>query len=197
MPEILILIHGNIFYKWNLNQISINEKSWPDWRDPDHLFWSQYQYYQVFVGDGFIKRFSIPFHNKVLYDKITKLGIPIIKPLHKPLKTPQTSQNEPTTKPLLTQQTLHRRNPMQSRKKNLRIQTINQNKWWSKRPFLSHVRAQTLFQFFPSHSNQTHTLQKIPQTIRICSHFQNKPCKTTPRILSDLIKVGEHHITRK
>ena len=48
-------------------------------------------------------------------------------------------------------------------------------------------------QFFPSHSNQTHTLQKFLQTIRIYSHFQNKPYKTTPSILSDFTIPDEHH----
>ena len=40
-------------------------------------------------------------------------------------------------------------------------------------------------------------MQKIPQTIRICSHFQNKPYKTTPRFLPDLTIPGKHHTTRK
>ena len=61
---------------------------------------------------------------------------------------------------------------------------------------LPHVRAQK-DSIFQSYSNQTNTLQKIPQTTRISSHFQNKPYKTTSKILSDLAIPGEHHTTRK
>ena len=42
-------------------------------------------------------------------------------------------------------------------------------------PSLLHVRAQSDIEFFPSHPNQTHTLQKIPKTTRICDHFQLPP----------------------
>ena len=66
---------------------------------------------------------------------------------------------------------------------------INRNKWLSKRSFI--------YVFFPSYSNQTHTLQKIPQTIWICGHFQNKQFKTTSSILSELTIPGEHHTTGK
>ena len=86
---------------------------------------------------------------------------------------------------------------MQSSKKDLRIQTINQNKWWQKSLFLTHFRAQTHLPFFRNHSNQTHTLQKITQNIRSSSHFYNKPYKTTPRILSDFTIPGRHHAKRK
>ena len=44
------------------------------------------------------------------------------------------------------QQILHCRNPTHYRKNNL--QTLNQNKWRSKCPFLPQVRAQTHIQFF-------------------------------------------------
>ena len=91
------------------------------------------------------------------------------------------------------QQTLHRRNPMQSRKKNLWTQMINENKWLSKHTFLPHVRAQTYIQFFPSYPNQTHTLQKILKTTRICSHFQNKSYKTRSRFLINLTTPDKHH----
>ena len=39
--------------------------------------------------------------------------------------------------------------------------------------------------------------KKSRSLIKICSHFQNKPYKTTPRILSDFTIPGEHHTTRK
>ena len=46
-------------------------------------------------------------------------------------------------------------------KKNLRTQTINQNKKLSKIPFLPHVKVQTHIHLFPNHSNQSHTMKKI------------------------------------
>ena len=36
------------------------------------------------------------------------------------------------------------------------------------------------FRFFPSHPNQTHTLQNNLKTTRICSHLKNKPYKQHP-----------------
>ena len=80
------------------------------------------------------------------------------------------------------QQTLHRRNPTQSKKTESTYTKDQSNKWWSKCLFLLHVRAETHIQFFPSHFNQTHTLQKFPTTTKICGHFQNKPYKITSRI---------------
>ena len=82
-------------------------------------------------------------------------------------------------------------------KNNSWTQTTNQNKWRSKHPFLPHVRAQTHIQFFPSRPNQSHTLQKILKTSRICGHFHNKPYKTTSRFLSKITILGKHHIKRK
>ena len=63
--------------------------------------------------------------------------------------------------------------------------------------FLPHVRAQTHIQFFTSHSNQTHTLQKIPKSTRICSHLQNKTYKTTSRFLPNLTTPGKYHTEQK
>ena len=57
--------------------------------------------------------------------------------------------------------------------------------------------VKTHIQFFLSHPNQTHTLQKIPKITRICSHFQNKPYKTTSTFLPNLAIPGEQHATRK
>ena len=66
---------------------------------------------------------------------------------------------------------------------------IYEHKWSIK----TNIRAQTHTQFFPSHTNQTHTLQKILKTTRICGHFQNNPYKTTSRFLPNLTIPGEHH----
>ena len=88
-------------------------------------------------------------------------------------------------------------NQTQSMKKNLRTQTINQNKLRPKCPFLPHVRAQTHLQIIPIHSNQIHAFQEIPQTTRICSHFKNRPYKTTPKFLSDFTIPAGHHTTQK
>ena len=90
------------------------------------------------------------------------------------------------------QQKLLWQNSTQSRKKNLWTQMINQNKW-PKHPFLPHFRAQRHIQFFLNHLNQTHTLQKIPKTSRICDHFQNKSYKTRSKFLPNLTIPGEHH----
>ena len=48
-----------------------------------------------------------------------------------------------------------------------------------------------MFQFFTSHPNQTHTLQKFPKTTRICAHFQNKPYKRKVQVF-----VKSHHTRR-
>ena len=81
--------------------------------------------------------------------------------------------------------------------KNQWTQTINQNKWQPKCPFLPHERSQTHISFSSSHSNQTHTQQKIQHIIRICSHFQNKQHKTTSRFLSDFILLGRDYTAWK
>ena len=74
-------------------------------------------------------------------------------------------------------QILHRRNPTQSRKKNLQTQTINQNKLRSKCAFLPHVIAQTHVQFFPSHSNQTNTLHKHRRLLESAVIFKTNHTK--------------------
>ena len=145
-------------------------------------------------------------HNIIPYDKLTKLEIPIIQTTSQTIKnftniTKQTN-NETTSHTGIyfipckdcnkyyiceTQYNLEKR--------------IYKHKWSIKtnddQNDLPHVRVQIHIQFFPSHSNQTHTLQKIPKTTRICNHLQNKPYKTMSRFLSNLTIPGEHHTEQK
>ena len=60
-----------------------------------------------------------------------------------------------------------------------------------------HVRAQTHIRFLQSNPNQTHTLQNIADTTRICVHPKNKPYKTTSRFLPNLTTPREHHTEGK
>ena len=63
---------------------------------------------------------------------------------------------------------------MQSEKKNLQTQMINQNKWPSKRPFLPHVRVQTHIQVFPSQLRMNRITLK---TVSVWKVLRNKRTK--------------------
>ena len=73
-------------------------------------------------------------------------------------------------------------------------------RFWGMTSDSNNLRAHVIdlkHKFFPSHSNQTHTLQKILQIIRICSHFQNKPHKAMSRFLSNFTLFDGHYTTWK
>ena len=125
-----------------------------------------------------------------LYDKLTKLGIPIIKTIKNLTNITKRTNNETSSHvryifyPMQRlQQTLHRRNPTQSRKKKKRIHEHKRSlKTNDRNTLFSHMlEFQTHSQIFPSHQNQTHTLQKFPKLQEYAVISQNKQYKTASK----------------
>ena len=133
-------------------------------------------------------------HNIALFDKLIKLGTPIIQ------TTPQTIKNltnitKGTNKKTTTHAGIysilckdcnkHYIGEIQSNLEKCIYEhkrSINTNN--DRNAVFSHMlEFKRHIKFFSSHPNQTNTLQKIPKTTRICGHFQNKPYKITSRFL--------------
>ena len=140
-------------------------------------------------------------HNIALYDKLIKEYTNHMTNHWKPHKHLKTDKQQTYLSrwhifhPMQRlEQTLHRRNPTKSRKKNLRTQTMNQ----------INVDRNALF----SHMLELkHTLIFSQATLiklihcknswRCLGPSQNKPYNSTSRILLNLNIFGEHHIKCK